>query len=117
MTEPVYRALKEQLLETENPQPVGYDRSVGPIRGHAIQRHFRGTSGSRFSSGPVSNIEFYQCRHTFATLLLQGGAEWRYIADQMGHSDLTMLQRHYWKWRPGSIAKPSTDPIAEALFI
>ena len=71
----------------------------------------------RASKAGRSNIEFYQCRHTFATLLLQGGAEWRYIADQMGHSDLTMLQRHYWKWRPGSIAKPSTDPIAEALFI
>ena len=44
---------------------------------------------------------FYQCRHTFATLLLQGGADWRYVADQMGHVNLTMLQKHYWKWRPG----------------
>ncbi len=46
-----------------------------------------------------------------------GGADWRYIADQMGHADLTMLQKHYWKWRPGSIAEPVTDPIREALSI
>ena len=63
----------------------------------------------------MKHRNFYQCRHTFATLLLQGNGDWRYVADQMGHTDLTMLQKHYWKWRPGSIAKPSTDPIAEAF--
>jgi hypothetical protein len=35
----------------------------------------------------------------------------------MGHADVTMLQKHCWKWRPGFIAKQSVDPIAEALSI
>lgn len=63
----------------------------------------------------VTHREFYQCRHTFATLLLRGGADWQYVADQMGHADLTMLQKHYWKWRPGSTPKPLQDIIREAL--
>ena len=65
----------------------------------------------------MKHREFYQCRHTFATLLLSAGADWRYIADQMGHTDLTMLQKHYWKWRPGTIPRPAIDAFTEALSI
>jgi integrase len=65
----------------------------------------------------VRHREFYQCRHSFATMLLSAGADWRYIADQMGHSDLTMLQKHYWKWRPGSVPKPLLDPFNDVLSI
>jgi integrase len=60
----------------------------------------------------VKHRRFYQCRHTFATLLLQAGADWQYVADQMGHANLKMLLDHYWKWRPGSTRKPQTDLLA-----
>jgi integrase len=115
MTEPVYRALRDQLVATELRSPWLWTTSRRPR-----------PNPPRFSSIVWPNIlkragvkhrEFYQCRHTFATMLLQSGADWRYIADQMGHVDLTMLQKHYWRWRRGSIAKPSIDPFTEALSI
>jgi integrase len=115
MTEPVYRALREQLLETEIESPWLWPMS----RQRPHPRNPAQFSGARWAPilrrAGVKHRNFYQCRHTFATLLLQGRADWRYIADQMGHVDLTMLQKHYWKWRPGSIVGPAVDPIAEAF--
>jgi integrase len=117
MTEPVYRALREQLLDTELHSPWLWARSRSIPRPH----HPSSFSDKRWPAilkrAGVKHRNFYQCRHTFATLLLKGGSDVQYIADQMGHTDLTMLQKHYWKWRPGSIVKPSADPIAEALSI
>ena len=116
MTEPVYRALREQLLDTELHSPWLWpiSRSVPRPHNPATFGHHQWTA--LLKRAGVKHRNLYQCRHTFATLLLQGGADWRYIADQMGHVDLTMLQKHYWKWRPGSISKPSIDPIADALI-
>ena len=34
-----------------------------------------------------------------------------------GGADLTMLQKHYWKWRPGSVPKPLLDPFNDVLSI
>jgi integrase len=117
MTEPVYRALKEQLLETQLHSPWLWPISRTNPRPRNPTTFSRHSWPALLKRAGVKHRNLYQCRHTFATLLLQGGAEWRYVADQMGHADLTMLQKHYWKWRPGSIVKPSIDPIAEALFI
>jgi integrase len=116
MTEPVYCALKDQLLETELHSPWLWPISRSRLHPHNPATFTHHQWPLLLKRAGVKHRNFYQCRHTFATLLLQGGAEWRYVADQMGHADLTMLQKHYWKWRPGSIAKPSIDPIAEALI-
>jgi hypothetical protein len=35
----------------------------------------------------------------------------------MGHSDLTMLQKHDWKWRPGAIPRPAIDALNEVLSV
>ena len=40
----------------------------------------------------------YQCRHTYATLLLSAGEDMRFVASQMGHTTLAMLIRHYARW-------------------
>jgi integrase len=115
MTEPVYRALREQLLDTELHSPWLWPmgRSNPKPRNPATFAHHHWAAILKRAG--VKHRNFYQCRHTFATLLLQGGEDWRYVADQMGHVDLTMLQKHYWKWRPGSVAKRTNDPIAEAF--
>ena len=39
-----------------------------------------------------------QTRHTYATLMLQKGAPIDWLQKQMGHRNLTMLIRHYWRW-------------------
>jgi integrase len=115
-TEPVYRAPREQLLDTELHSPwlwpIGSSNPRPRDPRTFTQHHWTAI----LKRAGVKHRNFYQCRHTFATLLLQGGEDWRYVADQMGHVDLTMLRKHYWKWRPGSVAKRTTDPIAEALI-
>jgi integrase len=115
MTDPVYRALREQLLDTELHSPWLWPISRSNPKPHQPHQFSMRMWPRILKRAGVKHRNFYQCRHTFATLLLQGDADWRYVADQMGHADLTMLQKHYWKWRPGSLAAPAVDPIAGAF--
>jgi integrase len=47
-----------------------------------------------------------QTRHTYATLMLQKGAPIDWLQKQMGHRNLTMLIRHYWRWiNPGELSQ------------
>ena len=117
MTEPVYRVLREHVAATELQSPWLW--SIGKYRPepHNPQRFSAKNWPAILKRAELNHREFYQCRHTFATLLLQGGADWQYVADQMGHADLTMLQKHYWKWRPGSTRTPLKDIIDEAFAI
>jgi len=40
----------------------------------------------------------YQTRHTFASMMLTAGESPVWLAQQMGHSDLTMISRTYGRW-------------------
>ena len=47
-----------------------------------------------------------QTRHTYATLMLQKGAPIDWLQKQMGHRNLQMLIRHYWRWiNPGELTR------------
>lgn len=100
MTDAVYRALKEQVAAIELRSPWLWARNGKPHNPATFSNKIWPTILKRAG---VPHRAFYQCRHTFATKLLQEGREWREIAEQMGHSNLKMLMEHYWKWRPGSI--------------
>jgi integrase len=39
-----------------------------------------------------------QTRHTYAVMMLQGGAPLAPLQRQMGHTTLQMLIRHYWRY-------------------
>ncbi len=39
-----------------------------------------------------------QLRHTFASQCLTAGINKEWLAQQMGHSDTKMIDRHYGKW-------------------
>src|SRR5215469_962746 len=53
----------------------------------------------------VSYRPLMQTRHTYATLMLQKGAPIDWLQKQMGHRNLTMLIRHYWRWiNPGELS-------------
>jgi integrase len=114
MSEMVFKALKEQSAAAMYSLWLWPSNRIQTTP-HDPQNFSRRNWPAILKRAGVEHREFYQCRHTFASLLLLGGADWRYVADQMGHADLTMLQKHYWKWRPGSTARPQTDIILEAL--
>lgn len=40
----------------------------------------------------------YNCRHTFASVMLSSGENILYVADQMGHKDWSMLVKTYGRW-------------------
>ena len=41
-----------------------------------------------------------QCRHTFASQLLSSYVPLEWVARQLGHSDTTMVKKHYGRWIP-----------------
>lgn len=55
-----------------------------------------------------------QCRHTFASQLLSSYVPMEWIARQLGHSDTTMIKKHYGKWIPKD-AKRQAGFISEML--
>lgn len=114
MSEPVYRALREQVADIELRSPWLWAR--GP-RGlpYNPQNFSRRAWKTILLRAQVKRRRFYQCRHTFATLLLRRGADWQYIADQMGHADLKMLSSVYLRWQPGKTPKPQHDLLEDLI--
>ncbi len=56
----------------------------------------------------------YQTRHTYASMMLTAGESPVWVAQQMGHSDLTMISRRYGRWM--SDAAPEAGSKAVMLF-
>lgn len=42
----------------------------------------------------------YQCRHTYASMMLSNGRNPMWVAKQMGHSDWGMIRKTYGRWLP-----------------
>ncbi len=53
----------------------------------------------------------YQTRHTYASMLLSRGENPLWVANQMGHVDTEMINRHYGKWMPDKAAKAGYEPV------
>lgn len=56
----------------------------------------------------------YQTRHTYASMMLSAGEHPMWVAQQMGHSDWTMIARVYGRWMPAADA--SAGEKAEQQF-
>lgn len=56
----------------------------------------------------------YQTRHTYASMMLSAGESPLWVAQQMGHSDWTMIARVYGRWIPD--ADPNAGNKAAAIF-
>jgi integrase len=49
----------------------------------------------------VRNRGANQCRHTFASQALSSYVPAEWVARQLGHTDTTMVRKHYGRWIPG----------------
>lgn len=57
----------------------------------------------------------YQTRHTYASMMLSAGEPPMWVANQMGHISLKMIEQRYGRWITD--AAPNAGRRAEALFI
>ncbi|WP_259650319.1 hypothetical protein [Shewanella morhuae] len=55
-----------------------------------------------------------QCHHTFASQLLSNYVPLEWVARQLGHSDTTMIKKHYGKWIPKDSQKMA-NRVSEML--
>jgi integrase len=97
---PAMAALKAQKDHTflagnevfQNPRTLERWAGDGPIRktmwAHAVKK-----AGVRYRRP-------YQTRHTYASMMLSAGEHPMWVAQQMGHSDWTMIARVYGRWMP-----------------
>lgn len=95
---PAMAALKAQKEYTflagnevfQNPRTLERWTGDGPIRktmwAHAVKK-----AGVRYRRP-------YQTRHTYASMMLSAGEHPMWVAQQMGHSDWTMIARVYGRW-------------------
>lgn len=111
---PALAALKAQKDYTflagdevfQNPRTLERWSGDGPIRktmwAHAVKK-----AGVRYRRP-------YQTRHTYASMMLSAGEHPMWAAQQMGHSDWTMIARVYGRWMPQ--ADQLSGSKAEEIF-
>jgi integrase len=56
----------------------------------------------------------YQTRHTYASMMLTAGEPLAWVANQLGHADLSMISRTYGRWIKS--AQPDVGSKAVAMF-
>jgi integrase len=91
-------ALKEESLAAGRGEPVWlFPRADGELmdKDHAaaIFRKIRTTA-------KLPDCRMYDCRHTYASLLLASSAPITYVSEQLGHSSPATTLRFYAKWIP-----------------
>ncbi len=107
-------ALKAQKAHTflahaevfQNPRKLERWAGDQPIR-KTMWTHILKSPGVRYRRP-------YQTRHTYASMMLSAGEHPMWVAQQMGHSDWTMIARVYGRWMPATDSLSGSR--AESLF-
>jgi integrase len=101
---PALEALKAQKEYTfladreifQNPRTLGRWAGDQPIR--------KTMWVSAMKKAGVRYRRPYQTRHTYASMMLSAGEHPMWVAQQMGHTDWTMIARVYGRWMPSADA-------------
>ncbi|WP_316410272.1 tyrosine-type recombinase/integrase [Mesoterricola sediminis] len=56
-------------------------------------------------AGQVDKVTFHELRHTYASGLVNRGVPLAFVAEQLGHSDIRMVQKHYGHLAPSAKAE------------
>lgn len=111
---PALAALKDQKAYTfKKHQEIFQDPRYGERWKGDLQLRERFWKPAIKASG-VRYRRPYQTRHTYASMMLSAGEPPMWVANQMGHSDQTMIFRVYGRWIPGT--EPEAGHKAVRLF-
>jgi len=83
----VKEKLRMVFLNTKTEEPIA---CIGSFKDRFFKEHLRKSEVRYRSAG--------QARHTFASQLLTAGVNPLWLAGQMGHKSIKMLERHYGRW-------------------
>ena len=94
---PAVEALQDYLAEREKAGPadkgaggrIFLNQAGGPLTERSVQRYFKEYLGQ---AGLSSNYTPHALRHSFATHLLDAGADLRMVQEMLGHSSLSTTQ-------------------------
>lgn len=64
----------------------------------------------------IRNFTFQGLRHTFASILVNEGVALSYIANQLGHSNITLIQTTYGHLAPSEMAKAIRSAMPNILY-
>lgn len=84
-------------VKTEAIRPVWLNPATGKAWLNDQQLRRRAWEPALKKSGVRYRVP-YQCRHTYASMLLSWGANPMFVAAQMGHKDWGMIRRRYGRW-------------------
>ncbi|OQX33198.1 MAG: hypothetical protein B0D91_14935 [Oceanospirillales bacterium LUC14_002_19_P2] len=105
-----YEKVSVTPIFTTRARPRYSTRSTGFYTHVGLADHWHRTLKR---AGIVSRKQ-YQTRHTYACWLLTATGNPAFIAEQMGHSDMSMVMRVYGAWMPGS-SKREVERVWNAL--
>lgn len=99
----MYPAAKVEVLDDENKRKVGFDLKFVFFNSKTQEafistRPFNTFLRDHLAEAGVRYRSIKQIRHTYASQLLTAGVRERWIATQMGHATLAMLENHYAKF-------------------
>ena len=57
------------------------------------------------AASQVDRVTFHELRHTHASGLVNRGVPLAFVAEQLGHSDIRMVQKHYGHLAPSAKAE------------
>jgi integrase len=103
------RALFEQLTAGRTPRDLIFQREDGAAWGASHQQRPLEEASKAAKLDPAAT--FHILRHSYASVLAFKGVPMRVIADQLGHADTRMTERHYAHLAPSYVA----DTVRAAL--
>ena len=131
LIDPALKLIREAVAEAEHSEPIQItvtQRDNVTTRKDKIRLLFRSSTtglpwnGKMVSKWFTAHLEkagvrhrgANQCRHTFASQALSSYVPVEWVARQLGHSDTTMVRKHYATWIPRD-AKSMAGLVSEMM--
>ncbi len=80
-----------EVLERQRSRKIEGDERVFPISAMILRRNWEQAR----QLADLSDVTMHDLRRTHGTHAAAAGVDLRTLADRIGHTDLTMLQKHY----------------------